>query len=116
MRTFFPARSGISDYTLDVARLLADAHHIDLFHDGAVCEVGDLPASCATYPATEFLARQASEPYDLAIYQMGNGPAHDFLYPLLARVPVHIIVEPVALLGAALHGLDLIVSAGRVSV
>ena len=28
--------------------------------------------------------------------------------PLLARVPVHIIVEPVALLGAALHGLDLV--------
>jgi len=38
------------------------------------------------------------------------------LSPLLARVPVHIIVEPVALLGAALHGLDVTVSAGRVSV
>ena len=38
------------------------------------------------------------------------------LSPLLARVPVHIIVEPVALLGAAHHGLDITVSAGRVSV
>lgn len=28
------------------------------------------------------------------------------LAPLLARVPVHIIVEPVALLGAAVHGLE----------
>ena len=37
------------------------------------------------------------------------------LSPLLARVPVHIIVEPVALLGAALHGLDVTASAGRVS-
>jgi glucokinase len=38
------------------------------------------------------------------------------LSPLLARVPVHIIVEPVALLGAAVHGLDLVNSPGRVSV
>ena len=37
------------------------------------------------------------------------------LSPLLQRVPVHIIVEPVALLGAALHGLDFAVSAGRVT-
>jgi glucokinase len=31
------------------------------------------------------------------------------LSPLLSRVPVHLIVEPVALLGAALHGLEPIV-------
>jgi glucokinase len=28
--------------------------------------------------------------------------------PLLSRIPVHVIVEPVALLGAALYGLDLV--------
>jgi glucokinase len=38
------------------------------------------------------------------------------LSPLLARVPVHIIVEPVALVGAALHGLDTTVAAGKVRV
>jgi glucokinase len=38
------------------------------------------------------------------------------LSPLLARMPVHIIVEPVALLGAAVHGLDLVSSPGRVTV
>jgi len=37
------------------------------------------------------------------------------LTPLLARVPVHMIVQPVALLGAAYHGLDITHSAGRVS-
>jgi glucokinase len=30
------------------------------------------------------------------------------LSPLLRRVPVHVIIEPVALLGAALHGLDVV--------
>jgi glucokinase len=38
------------------------------------------------------------------------------LSPLLAHMPVHIIVEPVALLGAAVHGLDLVSTPGRVSV
>jgi glucokinase len=38
------------------------------------------------------------------------------LSPLLARTPVHVIVEPVALLGAACHGLDIANSPGRVSV
>lgn len=37
------------------------------------------------------------------------------LSPLLARVPIHVIVEPVALLGAALHGFDLMNTPGRVS-
>jgi glucokinase len=37
------------------------------------------------------------------------------LSPLMARVPVHLIVEPVALLGAAIHGLSTAVPAGRVS-
>jgi glucokinase len=37
------------------------------------------------------------------------------LSPLLARMPVHVIVEPVALLGAAAHGLDLVNIPGRVS-
>jgi glucokinase len=37
------------------------------------------------------------------------------LSPMLSRVPVHVIIQPAALLGAALHGLDIINSHGRVS-
>jgi glucokinase len=37
------------------------------------------------------------------------------LTPLMSRIPVRIIVEPVALLGAAIHGLDAAQSAGRVA-
>jgi glucokinase len=36
------------------------------------------------------------------------------LSPMLARVPVHVVLEPVALLGAAIHGLDIVSSPGRV--
>src|SRR5262249_33006893 len=38
------------------------------------------------------------------------------LSPLLANVPVHIIVEPVALLGAAVHGLAIVNSPGGAGV
>jgi glycosyltransferase involved in cell wall biosynthesis len=92
-----PARSGIADYTVDVAWALAATHQIDLFHDGDSCDVAGLPASCATHPAAEFLQRHASAPYDLAIYQMGNGPSHDFLYPLLARVPGLLVLHDLVL-------------------
>jgi glucokinase len=34
------------------------------------------------------------------------------LSPLLAQVPVRVIVEPVALLGAAIHGLDIVADSG----
>jgi glucokinase len=37
------------------------------------------------------------------------------LSPLLARVPIHVIIQPVALLGAALHGLDVFDSARKVT-
>jgi glycosyltransferase involved in cell wall biosynthesis len=92
-----PARTGIADYTLDVARLLGDRHELDLFHDGASCDASGLPGSCVVRPASSFLERQAAEPYDLAIYQLGNGPAHDFLYPLLARVPGLLVLHDLVL-------------------
>jgi glucokinase len=38
------------------------------------------------------------------------------LSPMLSQAPVHVIIQPVALLGAAIHGLDIINSPGRVSV
>jgi glucokinase len=37
------------------------------------------------------------------------------LSPMLSRAPVHVVIEPVALLGAALHGLDIVNSPRRVS-
>jgi glucokinase len=37
------------------------------------------------------------------------------LTPLMSRVPVHIVIEPVALLGAAVHGLEVEMPPERVS-
>ncbi len=92
-----PARSGIADYSIDLARLLSPVHSIDLFHDGEQTEVTDLPPSCTVRPAREFLARHSAVPYDLAVYQMGNGPAHDFLYDLFPRVPGLLVLHDLVL-------------------
>ena len=92
-----PARSGIADYSVDLARLLSPQHAIDLFHGGEDAEVPDLPPSCTVHPAREFLARHAGEPYDLAVYQMGNGPAHDFLYDLFPCVPGLLVLHDLVL-------------------
>ena len=36
-------------------------------------------------------------PYDLAVYQMGNGPAHDFVYEPLVRVPGLLVLHDLVL-------------------
>src|SRR5262249_55648016 len=44
-----------------------------------------------------FLPRHAQRPFDLAVYQMGNGTDHGFLYPLLARVPGLLVLHDLVL-------------------
>ena len=92
-----PAPTGIADYDADVLRLLAGRHEIDVFHDQDSVERARLPAACRLSRADTFLVRQREHPYDLALYQMGNGPAHAVLYPLLARVPGLLVLHDLVL-------------------
>jgi len=80
-----PAATGIADYSVDVLQLLASCHVVDVFHDQDHVDGFGLPAACRAYPSSEFEARQRQRPYDLPIYQMGNGPAHAFLYDFIPR-------------------------------
>ena len=43
------------------------------------------------------MARHRQRPYDLVVYQMGNGRAHDFLYDLLSRVPGLLVLHDLVL-------------------
>lgn len=92
-----PAPTGIADYAADVLALLAGCHEIDVFHEQDAVERERLPSACMLSRAETFLERQRTRPYDLAIYQMGNGPAHAFLYPLLARVPGLLVLHDLVL-------------------
>jgi glycosyltransferase involved in cell wall biosynthesis len=92
-----PAATGIADYSAEVLRLLAGHHALDLFHDQESVESSRLPAQCRVFRASEFAARHSERPYDLAIYQLGNGAAHAFIYDLLPRVPGLLVLHDLVL-------------------
>jgi len=92
-----PAATGIADYSADVLALLAPSHEIHAFHAQDRVDASRLPAGVAVFHASEFLAAHAERPYDLAIYQMGNGPDHAFLYDSLERVPGLLVLHDLVL-------------------
>jgi glycosyltransferase involved in cell wall biosynthesis len=92
-----PAPTGIADYAADVLELLAPRHDIELFHAQETVDAARLPGSAAVHPASQLVARHRQHPYDLAIYQMGNGRAHDFLYDVLSRVPGLLVLHDLVL-------------------
>jgi len=92
-----PAETGIADYSAEVLALLAGRHRLDVFHCQDTVERERLPASCGVFPAAEFLARHREAPYDVPVYQMGNGLPHAFLYDLLPRVPGLLVLHDLVL-------------------
>jgi glycosyltransferase involved in cell wall biosynthesis len=89
-----PSPTGIADYTLDVARSLAKDHAIDLFHDS-----DEVSASfgAPAFRIHDLPARLASKAYDVVIYQMGNAPAHDFMYEWMERIPGAVVLHDLVL-------------------
>jgi glycosyltransferase involved in cell wall biosynthesis len=92
-----PSPTGIADYAVEVLALLAGRHDIDVFHDQDTVDADRIPAGCRVLRATGFLDAHRAQPYDVAVYQMGNGPAHAFLYGLLARVPGMLVLHDLVL-------------------
>jgi glycosyltransferase involved in cell wall biosynthesis len=92
-----PAPSGVADYAADVLALLAGRYEIDVFHDQPAPARERVPAAFGLHPHTEFDRRRAERPYDLAVHQMGNGPAHDFVYAPLARAPGLLVLHDLVL-------------------
>ncbi len=92
-----PAPSGVADYAADLLALVADHHEIELFHAQETVDEARLPAGLALYPAASLPQRHGAAPFDLAVYQMGNGRAHDFLYGLVSRVPGLLVLHDLVL-------------------
>ncbi len=89
-----PAPTGIADYTLDVVMALRGAHSIELFHDQEKVAEG-LPAPA--FSVSDLPARAAAAPFDAVIYQMGNAPAHDFMYAWMERIPGAVVLHDLVL-------------------
>jgi glycosyltransferase involved in cell wall biosynthesis len=92
-----PAPTGIADYAADVLALLGTRHTIDVFHAQDAVHRDLLPAACATLPATALAVRHRARPYDAIVYQMGNAPAHAFLYEHLSRAPGLLVLHDLVL-------------------
>ena len=92
-----PVPTGIADYAADVLALLAGRHEVELFHAQEEVDVARLPAGAPLVPAADLPARHCARPYDLAVYQMGNGRAHDFVYDVLSRVPGLLVLHDLVL-------------------
>ena len=92
-----PSPTGIADYAADVLVGLAPRHEIELFHDQEEVDEARLPEPCARHRASAFAARHAERPYDLAVYQMGNGMTHAFVYDHLARLPGLLVLHDLVL-------------------
>jgi glycosyltransferase involved in cell wall biosynthesis len=92
-----PAATGIADYSVDVLRILSPSHVVDAFHDQPEVDVARLPPACRAHPAGAFFERHRARPYDLAVYQLGNGVAHAFLYGFLSRFPGLLVLHDLVL-------------------
>ncbi len=89
-----PASTGIADYTIDVAGALGRDHVLELFHDQD--EAGETTAA-PTFRINELPLRAAAAPHDAVIYQVGNAPAHDFMYDWMERVPGVVVLHDLVL-------------------
>lgn len=92
-----PAPTGVADYAADVLHLLAGRYELDVFHGQTALEAGALPSACAVHHHSAFAARHAAHPYEGAVYQMGNGASHDFLYGPLVRFPGLLVLHDLVL-------------------
>jgi glycosyltransferase involved in cell wall biosynthesis len=92
-----PEPTGIADYAAEVLALLADGHDIDVFHDQPEVARDAVPAGCGVFPAAALRELHRSRPYDLAIHQLGNGPGHAFVYPLLTEAPGLLVLHDLVL-------------------
>ena len=92
-----PLPSGVADYAADLLALVAEHHEVELFHAQEAVDAARLPAGLPLHEAASFLERHRRQPFDLAVYQMGNGPSHDFLYDLVSRVPGLLVLHDLVL-------------------
>ncbi|MBZ5560060.1 MAG: glycosyltransferase family 4 protein [Acidobacteriia bacterium] len=97
-----PIRSGIATYNAELLPLLDGDFLIDRFVErsaGTGVGVSNRPtpvpahAGARVHDAHDFLWMQRREPYDLVVYQLGNSPAHDYMWAYLAPFPGLVVVH-----------------------
>ena len=88
-----PTRSGIASYTAALLPWMARQHEIDLFTDGTSERSRAPRGSTRAFSAHDIVWRHARDPYDLLIYQLGNSPVHDYMWPYLVRYAGLVVIH-----------------------
>ena len=86
-----PEPSGIAAYTSELLPELAGDHAIDCFTDRR--SSGHVAGARDVHDAHDFVWRHAREPYDLAVYQLGNSTCHDYMWAYLAHYPGLVVLH-----------------------
>lgn len=87
-----PQRSGISAYSAEVLPRLAGHHEIDVvIAPGTTAEPPD-PA-IDIVDLWEFQRRHLRQRYDAVVYQLGNAPCHDYMWPALVHYPGLVVLH-----------------------
>ena len=80
-----PVRSGVARYSVEVLSPLGHHFEIDVFIDTA--ERQSPSGVAGVFSAHDFIWKHAADPYALIVYQLGNAPCHDYMWPYLVRFP-----------------------------
>jgi glycosyltransferase involved in cell wall biosynthesis len=93
-----PAPSGIASYSADVLPLVdtpASGCAIDRFVDRPIGSLNGarVAATPGVFDAHDFVWKQQRAPYDLAVYQLGNAPWHDYMWAYLVRYPGLVVLH-----------------------
>lgn len=83
-----PVRTGVARCSADLVAALAPSggHAIEVFVDQPAAAASPVPG-VAIRSAHDFVWRHRQEPFDLAVYQLGNSSHHDYIWPYLFHVP-----------------------------
>ena len=87
-----PLRSGISAYSAELLPWLAPSHDIDVVTAPGVAFEAVDPA-VSVIDLWEFQRRHLRQPYDAVVYQVGNAPCHDYMWPALFRYPGLVVMH-----------------------
>ena len=92
-----PVESGISFYSEELLPVLARALDLDVFVDGYRPTHADALDMVRLRDAREFERAARARPYDAVIYQLGNSPAHAYMYDRALRHPGVVVLHDVVL-------------------
>lgn len=86
-----PAKSGIADYSTGLIRVLTKYYRIDVIVDTADITDTWILEHCAI-KSPEWLLANARD-YDRVLYHFGNSHFHQYMFPLLEKVPGVVVLH-----------------------